>query len=407
MQTQILGLVTPLMALFFAATFAVLWRMGRLKRHVLGFGIAYVLSAIGFLITHFLPADAFYLFHTTQIFYSLASTVMLASVCERAGQRLHLWSFVFVYVVTALVLAIAVSLTDDVAPRLIIVNMGYGVMFAMGVTTLLTARRRDIIDIAIIAVMVFQAADFFVRPTLTLLFEQTIPAAVYRDSIYYSLIGLVLGVKGVTNAMVLIGASIAEWIRTLRESSERDPLTGLRNRGAFEQAMRSLLPRAQTEARPLTLVIADIDLFKQVNDIWGHQAGDKVLAGFGELIERMIRGCDVAGRIGGEEFCIAVWNCENEPAERLAERIRQAFARLEHCGLNDDIRLTASFGVATARDGETYMQLFARADQALYRAKSSGRDRVENAETRRLEETPPKPNPMLIDNSLNVDRRSA
>jgi diguanylate cyclase (GGDEF)-like protein len=383
MQTQILGLVAPLMALVFAATFAVIWRAGRMKRHVLGFGIAFALSAIGFLVTHLLPADAFYTFHMTQVFYSLGSVIMIASVCERAGQRLHLGSVAFVYVVTALVLAIAVSLSNDVGPRLIIVNMGYGVMFAMGVSTLLTSTRRDIIDLAIIAVMVFQATDFLVRPSLTLLFEQTIPAEVYRDSIYYSLIGLVLSVKGVTNAVVLIGATIADWTKSLRESSERDPLTGLLNRGAFEQSMRDLLPRAQAEGRALTLVVADIDHFKQVNDIWGHQSGDHALARFGELIGQMIRGCDTAGRIGGEEFCIAAWNCEAGPGERLAERIRKSFAGLAHTGLNDDIRLSASFGVATARPGETYERLFARADAALYHAKSSGRNCVQNAERQR------------------------
>ncbi|WP_299328802.1 diguanylate cyclase [Parasphingopyxis sp.] len=397
MQTQILGLVTPLMALFFAVTFVVLWRVGRMKRHVLGFGIAYALSAVGFLITHLLPADAFYVFHMTQIFYSLASVVMLASVCERAGQRLHLGSFVAVYLISALTLAVAVSFSNDVGPRLIIVNMGYGVMFAMGVTTLLTARRRSVMDIAIIAVMAFQAVDFLVRPTLTLLFEQSIPAAVYRDSIYYSLIGLVLGVKGVTTAMVLIGAAIAEWTTALRESSERDALTGLQNRGSFEQSIRKLLPRAQTERRPLSLVVADIDHFKQVNDIWGHQAGDQAISGFGKLIRETVRGCDIAGRIGGEEFCIAVWNCETEPAHRLAERIRQTFVRLEHAGLSDDIRLTASFGVATARDRETYEQLFARADAALYRAKSKGRDRVENAEDRRQDAAASEPNPEPVE----------
>ncbi len=385
MQTQILGLVTPLMALFFAAMFVVIWRVGRMKRHVLGFGLAFALSATGFLVTHFLPADAFYTFHITQVFYSLGSITMLASVCERAGQRLHLGSVAFVYAVTALVLALAISLTSDVGPRLILVNMGYGVMFAMGATTLLTAGRRDAIDTLILAVVVFQAADFMIRPSLTLLFETTIPAAVYRDSIYYSLIGLVLGIKGVVTAMVLIGATIAEWTKNLRESSEKDVLTGLLNRAAFEQEMHGLLPRAQTEGRPLTLVVADIDHFKQVNDIWGHQSGDRAIASFGELIQQTIRGCDIAGRIGGEEFCIAVWNCPNEPGERLAQRIREAFANLQHAGLNDDIRLTASFGVATARAGETYERLFARADAALYQAKSSGRDCVQNAERERAD----------------------
>lgn len=397
MQTQILGLITPLMALFFAATFVVFWRVGRMKRYVLGFAISYALFATGFLITHFLPGDAFYLFHATQAFYSLGVTLFLASVCERVGQQLHLGSFVVVYLASALVLGLTVSLSNDVGPRLVIVNMGYGAMFAMGVTTLLAAPRRNLIDVAIIAVMAFQAADFFIRPTMTLLFERSIPEEVYRDSIYYSLIGLVLGIKSITTAMVLIGATIAEWTTALRESSERDVLTGLRNRGSFEESMRNLFPRARTEGRPLSLVVADIDHFKQVNDIWGHQAGDQAISGFGELIGKMVRGCDTAGRIGGEEFCIAVWNCEIDPACRLAERIRQAFASLKHSSLSDDIRLTASFGVATARDGETYEQLFARADAALYKAKSNGRNRVKNAEKRDMEEATPKPDTSRIE----------
>ncbi|MEO1490043.1 MAG: GGDEF domain-containing protein [Pseudomonadota bacterium] len=367
-------------------------------RHVLLFAISHVLGATGFLITHLLPADTPYLFHLTQAFYFLASAILLFAVCERAGQKLPVRSVAVVYVICAAVLALAVHLSDDVAPRLIIVNTGYGVLFAMGVTTLLAGPRRGMIDKAIIAVMAIQAIDFLVRPNVTLLFESSIPAEAYKNSVYYSVIGLALGVKNVILAMVLIGASVVEWLTALRESSERDPLTGLSNRASFENAMRNLLPQAQNEGRALSLVVADIDHFKQVNDIWGHQVGDVAISGFGQLIGNMVRECDSAGRIGGEEFCIAVWDCENDAAERLAERIRKAFARLEHPGLTEDIRLTASFGLATAREGESYERLFARADAALYRAKSSGRNRVMNAELWHPDdEAAPAPNPELIE----------
>lgn len=397
MQTQILGLLTPMMALLFAATFAVFWKAGRMKRHVLGFALGYVSFAIGYLVTHFLPGDAFFTFHTTQLFYTLGVTFFLGSCCERVGRQLHLPSIATIYAISALVLAFAINFTENAGPALILVNIGYGAMYMVGLTTLISARRRDWTDMAIIFLVAFATADFFIRPSLSVMFEQTIPAGEYQQSIYYSLIGLVLGVKNIMGAMILIGATIVEWTNTLRESSEKDPLTGLHNRAAFEDAMRSILPRAQTEQRPLSLVVADIDHFKQVNDIWGHQAGDRAISGFGELIAKMVRGCDTAGRVGGEEFCIAVWNCPNEPAERLAERIRMAFTGLKHDGLNDDIRLTASFGVATAREGETYEQIFARADAALYQAKSNGRNRVENAEQRRLDDTTAAPNAELVE----------
>lgn len=380
MQTHILGLLTPLMSLGFAATFFMLWRVGGLRRHVLGIAISYVIVACGYLSTHLLPVDEFYVFHLTQAIYTVGISLFVASICDRVGQSVHLPSFAVIYVISAVALAVAVASSDDVGPRLIIVNTGYGAMITLGIASLLSAPRRTFVDIVIICVLAFQAADFLVRPNMTLLFERTIPAEVYRDSMYYSIIGLVLGIKSIVTAMVLVGATIGEWTGNLRESGARDPLTGLRNRGAFEEEMRTLIPRAQTERRALSLVVADIDHFKQVNDIWGHQAGDKAISGFGNLIQEMVRGCDVSGRVGGEEFCIAVWNCPNEPAERLAERIRIAFAQLEHEGLNPEIRLTASFGIATAHEGETYERLFARADAALYRAKSSGRNRVENAE---------------------------
>lgn len=397
MQTQILGLLTPLMALLFAVTFAVFWRAGRMKRHVLGFALGYLSFATGFLVTHFLPGDAPYTFHTTQFFYTVGVTLFLGSCCERVGQQLHLPTIAMIYALSALVLALAINFTDNAGPALILLNIGYGSMYMVGLTTLIATRRREWSDIAIIFLVAFSATDFFVRPSLTVMFEQTIPAGEYQQSVYYSLIGLVLGVKSIMGAMILLGATIVEWTNSLRESSEKDPLTGLQNRAAFEQSMLTTIPRAQNEKRPLSLVVADIDHFKQVNDIWGHQAGDHAISAFGEQIRNMIRNCDTAGRIGGEEFCISVWNCPNEPAERLAERIRLAFTGLKHDDLNDDIRLTASFGVATAREGETYEQLFARADEALYQAKSKGRNRVENAETRILDEVMPEMKAELVD----------
>ncbi|MEO1221519.1 MAG: GGDEF domain-containing protein [Pseudomonadota bacterium] len=389
MQTQLLGMLTPLMALLFAVTFALFWKLGKMRRHVLGFAIGYSFFAAGYLVTHFLPPDAIYLFHTTQLLYSFAVVTMVTSICERVGQRINIPLLLGIYAVSALVLALAVSVTNDVAPRLIIVNTGYGAMYIVCLTTILTAPRRGLVDYAILAIVALWGMDFLVRPNLTLMFQSTIADAAYRESLYYSIIGLVLGVKSVLGAMVLMGATIAEWTNSLRESSEQDSLTGLHNRAAFEDAMRTIMPKAHAEGRPLSLVVADIDHFKQVNDIWGHQAGDRAIASFGKLIGGMVRGCDTCGRVGGEEFCIAVWNCPNEPAERLAERIRQAFAQLNHDGLNDDIRLTASFGVATALEDENYERLFARADAALYAAKSKGRNRVENAERKSvLDQTP-------------------
>jgi len=90
-----------------------------------------------------------------------------------------------------------------------------------------------------------------------------------------------------------------------------------------------------------------------------------------------VRNCDITGRIGGEEFCIIVWNCDETEATRLADRIRVAFAQTKHESISSNIHLTASFGVTQWTGKESYRRLFARADALLYRAKDGGRNRVE------------------------------
>ena len=134
----------------------------------------------------------------------------------------------------------------------------------------------------------------------------------------------------------------------------------------------------------LSLLVGDIDHFKQVNDSWGHAAGDRVIATFGKLITTNVRGLDIAGRIGGEEFCILIWNCGEEGAVSLGNRLRAAFSKSKIAGVGDGENFTASFGVAQLHDGESYAQAFDRADKALYTAKRAGRDRVAAAPSRAM-----------------------
>ena len=177
--------------------------------------------------------------------------------------------------------------------------------------------------------------------------------------------------------MVLIGACVYDQVRTVKERAEMDLLTGLRTRRAFEKDVVGQIEKAKLEGIPVSLVVADIDHFKSVNDVWGHQVGDKAIAAFGHVIEDTIRDTDIAGRIGGEEFCILAWNCDGEAAVAMAERIRKRLGATQIEGMPDDHRLTASFGVAGRKEGEGYGKLFARTDAALYKAKQEGRNRTQ------------------------------
>jgi len=162
------------------------------------------------------------------------------------------------------------------------------------------------------------------------------------------------------------------------ELARTDTLTGLANRRAFDEAVQQEIRRAQRYDEPLALILTDIDYFKKVNDTYGHHVGDQVLVGFARTLQDSVRDVDRVGRWGGEEFVILLPGTSLEEATLAAERMRLAVAgspiRVEGatCGF------TASFGVARFSTAEpTLDAMLGRADTALYRAKSNGRNRVE------------------------------
>jgi diguanylate cyclase (GGDEF)-like protein/PAS domain S-box-containing protein len=164
----------------------------------------------------------------------------------------------------------------------------------------------------------------------------------------------------------------------LREQTIRDPLTGLFNRRYLDESLRRELLRAKRDGQPLSLLMIDIDHFKRLNDTHGHQAGDEVLKRLGELIRRGARRADLPCRYGGEEFLLVLPDMSAEDAAGCAEEWRMAFAN-ERIDFDGRIVLSATFsaGVATCpANGNSCEGLIRAADQALYAAKNSGRNRV-------------------------------
>lgn len=167
--------------------------------------------------------------------------------------------------------------------------------------------------------------------------------------------------------------------RELRLVAELDELTGLGNRRAFNSALQSAVTCAEHDQRA-ALALLDVDHFKQHNDTHGHLEGDKVLRVLGTLLGSMLRENDSAFRFGGEEFAIVFRNCNAEAARLAAERIRTAFSdTLIYSDDGMEFSCTLSAGVAVTRPGDSYGSLLKRADEALYRAKHGGRNRVEVA----------------------------
>ena len=169
--------------------------------------------------------------------------------------------------------------------------------------------------------------------------------------------------------------------RIVERQASTDGLTDLANRRHFEETLASEISRAERFGGSLALVLADLDDFKQVNDRYGHQAGDDVLREFAAVLRDTVRDIDLAARYGGEEFAVLLPQTDLEGAERLAERLRQSMAtRRLTVEPGETVRVTASFGVAAFPDSPTPAALFAAADEALYRAKSAGKNCVVGAD---------------------------
>jgi diguanylate cyclase (GGDEF)-like protein len=163
----------------------------------------------------------------------------------------------------------------------------------------------------------------------------------------------------------------------VQRQASTDDLTGLVNRRRFIEALEAEIERARRFDSPLTVILADLDDFKRVNDELGHHAGDIVLRCFADLMRSHVREVDVPGRIGGEEFAIVLPETDVEGAASVAERMRQALGAVS-VPVDDDhsVRVTASFGVAGLQTTQSGDDLLRAADAALYRAKADGKNRV-------------------------------
>lgn len=171
-------------------------------------------------------------------------------------------------------------------------------------------------------------------------------------------------------------ASIAVQNQRLEQLSSTDALTGLFNRMKTDQLASSEAQLAELSQQPLSVILLDVDHFKMVNDRFGHPMGDKVLKEIATVLRRHSRDDDLVGRWGGEEFIVLCPHTSAEHAIALAERLCQLIAAHSYPHRQPQ---TASFGIATRQPGEAVTTTLARADQALYQAKSHGRNRVEFA----------------------------
>jgi diguanylate cyclase (GGDEF)-like protein/putative nucleotidyltransferase with HDIG domain len=198
--------------------------------------------------------------------------------------------------------------------------------------------------------------------------------------------------------LILVHRSLA--VPTLQAEARVDPKTGLFNARHFAATLREELTRAIRFDRPMSVVMADLDLLRDINNTYGHLAGDAVLAGVAKIFREQLREYDVPARFGGEEFSILLPETRVAEALEIAERIRRAVAasEFEVATSSEPVRVTVSMGVAChPRDGSDANALVHQADLAVYRAKLQGRNRVVDSSEESLLAQPEKRGPRLVD----------
>lgn len=308
----------------------------------------------------------------------LAATVAFnAGVARKYAVAVPWRLMAAIYLISVAVVYFAQDLPRHSLSRMMVYQGPYFAMQAIAAGLILSVRPRRGIDVALAALLMVSAVHFLGKPFLAAVLGGwgANPQAYVHST--YAMVSQTVGtIFAIAIALMMLVVLVHDLMADMAEKSETDTLSGLLNRRGFERQARRALQSGSEQAIPVSLVIADIDHFKSINDDFGHATGDRAIAAFAEFLRTAVSGRQVAGRIGGEEFAIVLPGTNLAAARLFAEGLRSVTAGLFVKGVPEARRFTASFGVAELVRGEGLSELLHRADKALYDAKKSGRDRV-------------------------------
>ena len=383
-------LLTPLIFAVFACGFFSIWLQYRNLKSAGFFAISYFCGTIAFLFEVVLPketglaililralGDEFYLL--IAMFFAVAisyrynrpapKTLIAALVIGASAANIWFWFG-----------------DENLMMRSHVISFACALMLLAGVPTI-RSRKNRLIDKILSWLVVISAIQLMINPLVILNFSgEVLTINNFWSSTFLAVLNFSVALISLSLAVALFVGFGMDIIAEYRIKSDTDVLSNLYNRRGFEEAAVVHVNKASDSGMPVTLIIADLDQFKQVNDTYGHGIGDRVIRNFATILKTACRPNDIIGRIGGEEFCVLLPSATQEMGVLVADGIRTSIAGFTHLE-NDEAELlmTASFGVAELRPGETYLSLFRRADGALYRAKEQGRDRVCRADVDEIE----------------------
>ncbi|MEO0498443.1 MAG: GGDEF domain-containing protein [Pseudomonadota bacterium] len=367
----------PAVAYFFSFVFLRLWSKYRDEWHVLGFGVSFFVA--GTAIVHIgILAPAYDMTHAL-LFHVTCHVGLIGlnwSVAKRVDATPPFTPMIGWAMASTCIVIVAVLATDDAFYRIFAVEAALAVQYGIGMWGSQPAANTPNRGYNKVPYYWLPMVLLLVSPPAIYFVEGAIDPASYSDSLHWTTMILLAPLTIVvlsTNILLTLSDDLAQRIK---HAHQTDFLTGLPNRQAFEEQAEALFAEATAQNACVSMVLADIDNFKHVNDTFGHHAGDDVLSVFGDLLRTNVQSEHLVGRVGGEEFCIVLSNLNERAAKLLATQLCVQFASRSVASCPPDQRFSASFGVVERSHGEGQAKMYRHADRALYAAKHTGKNRV-------------------------------
>lgn len=383
----IIALLNPALGALLGTTFLLLWLNQRERTFLLVSALAFASMGLGSLVLDVLPGWPFSAERLFANFLFLAGAALVAAaIVMRRGLAVPVAQYACLIGCALAGVFWFLLVTPNIGVRIGVVNSALGAIAFILAFQLLNVREKQLIDWLMFSVAMLAAANYFFRPVLIAYLmggfgEYGVgPLSFYAATMIFS-----QAILCVMFALNLIVANAIDLQADLWREANVDRLSGLNNRRGFETAANHELDRCAARGEPVCLLIADLDHFKTINDTWGHAAGDRVIALFGQRLLALCEEQGVAGRIGGEEFAILLPATGLPDARRFAQKLRMQFSHFDDAGLPEGLVATVSIGIAhtgdpfvagSADDRAGLYGLLNDADKALYRAKHAGRNQV-------------------------------
>ncbi|MDE1174943.1 MAG: GGDEF domain-containing protein [Parvibaculaceae bacterium] len=374
--SQLLTLINPVLAFLVATMFFLLWLNQRTRQYIIYFAAAFLLIAVSICAQVFIvPRDAGQNSIVVCILYLSSLIVLSGGITKRAEIDFDYLSYGLIFSVTTFLDYYFFYIKFDFAMRAYVLNFGAGAVMLVTAFKIRHFRRGSSIDSMLFWLLLLTGLHFFPRTILTLAPGTPNPDPVtFFASTFWLVFSLSAAIFFLAIAFLLLWAVASDIIADFKKVGSTDALTGLYNRRGFEELALEKIARKNRDA--ISLVFSDIDHFKRVNDMYGHASGDLVLRKFSSILSEEVRTVDVLGRFGGEEFVVLLANADRYVAQRFADRVRSRLRMAVFDDIPGSGNITASFGIAEYKPGETLMALVDRADKMVYAAKKAGRNRV-------------------------------